>query len=244
MAIGRRADETGQREPQGSGTGEDRAVGGQGHHDRAQGRTSRGHRANPYPPPLLGWRRDLGAVAGVAVRRPPPGLLRRSRATRGRRAVPGERDPRPRHPARAARGGGRALPPVRRPLADQRPQPRPAGRRPSGPGGCRHRPARLLGQPQLGPLPHRRARRDGARRRHPGGLLRHQRLLVVVELPAVPREPLRRRRPARARAPRGSTSCGTTSTTPGWWSPWSRRWSRRWTELPERRAATAPTWSS
>ena len=35
---------------------------------------------------------------------------------------------------------------------------------------------------------------DGRRRRHPGGLLRDQRLLVVLRLPAVPREPRRRRR--------------------------------------------------
>ena len=85
----------------------------------------------------------------------------------------------------------------------------------------------LLGQPQLGPLPHRRARRDARRRRHPGRVLRDQRLLVVVELPAVPREPVRRRRAARRRARRGWTSCGTTSTTPGSSSRWSTRSSRR-----------------
>ena len=127
---------------------------------------------------------------------------------------------------------GRALPPVRRPVADQRPEPRVPRRAARRPGRGRHRPARLLGQPQLGPLPPRRGRADGRRRRDPGRLLRHQRLLVVVELPAVPREPVRRRRTA-SRTPRGWTSCATTSTTRASWSRWSTRSSPRWRELPD-----------
>ncbi len=46
----------------------------------------------------------------------------------GRRAVPRERHARARHPARAARGGGGALLPLRRAQPDQRPEPRPARR--------------------------------------------------------------------------------------------------------------------
>ena len=87
-------------------------------------------------------------------------------------------------------------------VADQRPEPRVPGRAARGPRRRRDRPARLLGQPQLGPLPGRHAAADGGRRRHPGRLLRDQRLLVVLELPAVPREPRRRRRRASRSAPR------------------------------------------
>ena len=46
---------------------------------------------------------------------------------------------------------------------------------------ARHRPAGLLGQPQLGPLPRpTRVAADDGGRRHPGRLLRDQRLLVVL----------------------------------------------------------------
>ena len=76
----------------------------------------------------------------------------------------------------------------------------------------------LLGQPQLGPLPHRRRAAHEGRRGDPGGLLRHQRLLVLVELPPVPREPLRRR-VGGARGARCWTSCATTSTIPGFVEP-------------------------
>ena len=62
------------------------------------------------------------------------------------------------------------------------------------------------------PLPPRHARDDGRRRGTAGGRVRDQRVLVVLRLPAVPREPLRRGRGARPRR-RASTSCGTTSTT-------------------------------
>ena len=73
------------------------------------------------------------------------------------------------------------------------------------------------------------------RRRDPGRLLRHQRLLVVLRLPAVPREP-RRRRGRGARGRRGSTGCGTTSTTPASWSRSSTPPSPRW---PSCRTASA-----
>ena len=74
-------------------------------------------------------------------------------AARRRHPVPGERHPWQEHPARAAGRGRRALLPVRRPLADQRPEPGAARRDPRGPRRRRDRPAGLLGQPQLGPLP-------------------------------------------------------------------------------------------
>ena len=51
----------------------------------------------------------------VAVRRPAAGLLRRTGEARRRGAVPRERHPRPRHPARAAGRGRRALLRLRRP---------------------------------------------------------------------------------------------------------------------------------
>ncbi len=51
-------------------------------------------------------------------------------------------------------------------------------------------------------LPHRRGPADGRRRHHPGGLLRHQRLLVVLQLPAVPRGPRRGRGRPSPDAPR------------------------------------------
>ena len=65
----------------------------------------------------------------------------------------------------------------------------------------RHRPAGLLGQPQLGPVPRGHAAPDAGRRGAPGGLPDDECLLVVLRLPAVPREPRRGgRRPwARAR---------------------------------------------
>ncbi|CAA9373153.1 MAG: Coproporphyrin ferrochelatase, partial [uncultured Nocardioides sp.] len=128
-----------------------------------------------------------------AVRRPAAALLRRPREGRGRGAVPGERHPGPGDPAGAPRGGGRALLPAGRPQSHQRPEQGPAGGAPRRPRGGGHRHPRLLGQPQLGPLPHRRPARDGRGRGDPGGGLRHVGVLVVLLLPAVPREPRRRR---------------------------------------------------
>ena len=72
-----------------------------------------------------------------------------------------------------------------------------------GPGRRRDRAPGLLGQPQLGPVPHRHDPPDGEGRRDPGRLLPHQRLLVVLRLPAVPREPRRRRGRGGGRAAAG-----------------------------------------
>ena len=83
--------------------------------------------------------------------------------------------------------------------------------------------------PYLTDARRRRWPRDGV---DPGRLLRHQRLLVVVELPAVPREPLRRGRRRRPVRP-GSTSCGTTSTTRASWSRWSTRSLAALADLPD-----------
>ena len=136
----------------------------------------------------------------VAVRRRAAGLVRRSGTSRGRGAVPRERHPRPRDPTRAAGGGGRALLPARRALADQRPEPLARRRDPRGPGRRGDRPARLLGQPQLGPLPPRHGRADARRRGHPRGVLRDVGVLVLLRLPAVPRGPRRGRGRAPGRA--------------------------------------------
>ena len=132
-------------------------------------------------------------------------LLRRPRGARRRDAVPGERHPRPRHPARAARGGRRALPPLRRGQPDQRPEQgadRGAG---EGARGGRRRPAGLLGQPQLGALRRGHLAADGRRRHRARLRLRDVGLRLVLRLPAVPRG--RRPGPRRAdRAPAGPTA--------------------------------------
>ena len=161
---------------------------------------------------------------------------------RRRGAVPAQRHAGQGHPRRAARGGRRALLRVRRPQPDQRPEPR-AGRGDRGrPRGQRRRPARLLGQPQLGPLPARRARADEGRRHHPGRRAADQRLLVLQRLPAVPREPRRRRRRGPRRAP-DRPAARTTSTTPASSSRWS---TPPWPRSPTcpRTPAAAGTWSS
>ena len=191
--------ETRRAEPQRAGLGEHPAVGRQHRRER---RAAAPRPPNPRPTPYDGPH----AARHQPVRRPPAGVLRRTREARGRRPVPRERHPRPRDPARAAGGGGGALLPVRRTLPDQRPEPGVPGRPARGPGRRGHRPAGLLGQPQLGPLPDRHGGADGRRRHHPGGLLRDQRLLVVLQLPAVPREPLRRRRGRRERPAPGQAA--------------------------------------
>ena len=96
-------------------------------------------------------------------------------------------------------------------------EPRAAGRAAQGLRRARPGPAGLLGQPELGAVPDRHPARDGRRRPPPHRRPRHQRVRLVLGLPPVPREPRRRAgRPGRPRAwsCRGSTSCGTTSTTP------------------------------
>ncbi len=102
--------------------------------------------------------------------------------------------------------------------------------------GGRHRPAGLLGQPQLGPLPHRHGRADGCRRRDPGGLLRHQRVLVVL-LAAGSTARTSSTRSRTSRAPACSTSCGTTSTTRASWSRSSTATLAALADLPEEVAA-------
>ena len=76
-----------------------------------------------------------------------------------------ERHPRPRHPARAARGRRRALPPLRRRQPDQRPEQGADRRARDRARRGRHRPAGLLGQPQLGALRRGHLAADGRRRR-------------------------------------------------------------------------------
>jgi hypothetical protein len=97
-------------------------------------------------------------------------------------------------------------------LTDQRPEPRTAGGHPRGPQRRRARPARLLGQPQLGPVPRRCRHADARRRGHARGVLPDLRLLVVL----VCRSTARTSRPRRRRSPtlRCSTDSGPTSTTP------------------------------
>ena len=107
-----------------------------------------------------------------------------------------ERHPGPGHPARAAGSGRRALPPLRRPQPDQRPEPRAARARcgPSSPPAastCRCCGATATGR-RTSPTPCARPR-DGGRRRVRG---RTTARTPVLGLPAVPRGP--RRRAARA----------------------------------------------
>ena len=80
---------------------------------------------------------------------------------------------------------------------------------------------------------------DGVTR---AAVLRHQRLLVVLGCRQY-RENLADAVGGGRRARRGSTSCGTTSTTPASWSRSSTRPWPRWPSCPTT-SATAPTWSS
>ncbi len=73
-------------------------------------------------------------------------------------------------------------------------EPRAAQRSGGRAGPPRAGPAGAMGQPQLGPLPGRRAARGARRRAPPPARGRDQRLLVVLELPAVPRGPRGRAR--------------------------------------------------
>ena len=86
------------------------------------------------------------------LRRRAARLLRRPRGPGRRHSVPPQRHPRPRHPRRAARRGLAPLPRQRRHQPDQPAEPRAQGRHRSRAGRPRHRPAGVLGQPQLGPL--------------------------------------------------------------------------------------------
>ena len=150
-----------------------------------------------------------------AVRRLAAGVLRRSRGTGRRAAVPGERHPRPGHPARAAARGGRALPrpsagsaPSTRRTARWSPRSRPTSRRTAS--TCRSTGATATGR-RTSPTTLARIADDG---RAPGARPAHVGLLVVLRVPAVPREPRRCRGARSATGPRTSTGSGTTSTTP------------------------------
>ena len=95
--------------------------------------------------------RSPGAGWSAGLRRVAAALLRRPREARRRDAVPAQRDARAGRPGRAAGRGRRALPALRRRVADQRAVPRPARRARRGLRGARRRPADLLGQPELAP---------------------------------------------------------------------------------------------
>ena len=132
--------------------------------------------------------RTAGGAAGARLRRP--------RGARRRDAVPGERHPRPRHPAGAAGGGRRALPPLRRRQPDQRPEPG-AGR---GAGGELADAGLDLpvywGNRNWAPYVEdtwRQMAEDGIEHAY---VLRHVGLRLVLRLPAVPRG--HRPRPGRA----------------------------------------------
>ena len=108
---------------------------------------------------------------------------------------------RPGHPARAAGGGRPALLPLRRPQPDQRPEPRAARRDaratwPAAASTCRSTGATATGTPTCATRCEQMAA-DGITR---AAVLRHQRVLVVLRVPPVPREPRRRRRGGRGRA--------------------------------------------
>ena len=68
---------------------------------------------------------------------------------------------------------------------------------------ARDRPADLLRQPQLAPVPRRHAARDARRRGAACARLLHERLQLLLELPAVPREHPRRAGRGRAGRARG-----------------------------------------
>ena len=234
MDSGSRPTSPAAEKAEGPGPGEHRAV-------------LREHRSTvgPTTPTRLALDSRRGGSRRRAVRRPAAGLVRRPREARGRRAVPRERHRRPGHPARAAGGGRAALrrcsAAARRSTTSTATCSRARGR----PGRGRHRPARLLGQPQLGPLPHRRRAAHDGRRGDPGGLLRHQRLLVLVVAAGSTARTSSTRSAvaAAAEARRCSTSCGTTSTTRASWSRWSTRCWPRWPGSATS-CAPRPTWSS
>ncbi len=160
-----------------------------------------------------GERHDARAATGDPLTLPPrdpqprarydaraAGRLRRPGGPGRRAALPAQRHARPGHPRRAARGGGPPLPALRRGEPDQRAEPRAAERSGGRAGPPRAGPAGAVGQPQLGPLPRRRAARGARGRAPPPARGGDQRVLVVLELPAVPRGP--RGGPGRDRADR------------------------------------------
>ena len=121
----------------------------------------------------------------------------------------------PQRSGRAAGRRGRALPALRRHLTDQRAEPGVAlgarGRVRDG----RDRSAAVLGQPQLAAVAHRHGGRDGGRRRAASARAGHQCHRRVLRVPPVPGEPGRGPASKWARRHRNWSSCGTSSTIPG-----------------------------
>ena len=109
------------------------------------------------------------------VRRVPAAVLRRPGGARRRAAVPGERHARARRAARAAGRGRRALPALRRRVADQRSRTGSCSPRSAEFAGTA-RPAGLLGQPQLAPAARRHRRGRCATTASPRAGVRHQRV--------------------------------------------------------------------
>src|SRR5262249_13019352 len=95
--------------------------------------------------------------------------------------------------------------------------PRPARRDRQGLRRGRPGPPPVLGEPQLAPLPVRRRRTDGLRRRAARGRVRHLRVRVLLQLPAIPRRhrgrppagPPRTPQPPAARPPVVCAACST-----------------------------------
>ena len=201
IEIGSRATSAVAVNRQGAGTAEHGAVAGE-HRPASVGHDGRNDRrpdVAPYDALLL--------VSFGGPEKPEDVVPFLENVTRGR-GIPRER----------LEEVGAALLPLRRAVADQRPQPRPArrARAPTWPrtgSTCRSTGATATGTP-TSPTRSREMKADGVTR---AACFVDQRLLVVLLVPAVPREPRRRRRAGRGRAP-CSTSCGSTSTTPASWS--------------------------
>ena len=112
-------------------------------------------------------------------------VFRRAREARRRDAVPRERDPGPRHPARTAARSRRALLPFRREQPDQRPEPR-AHRRAATSWPKRHRLPIYWGNRNWHPMLADTLRADAGRRhlaRAAG--VRHLGLRLLLGLPPV-----------------------------------------------------------
>ncbi len=151
-------------------------------------RSPGGRRRRRRGAPVTG---DAGPMNGPAtrVRRGTAGRFRRSRERGRGDAVPAHRHPRARGPRRAARRGVAPLPGAGRCVADQRAEPRAAGRargRTGGPRGLADPGA--VGQPELGAVVDRRGRaRPAPTAVHAAARTGDLRLLVLFVVPAVPR---------------------------------------------------------
>ena len=150
----------------------------------------------------------------VRLRRAPAAVLRRPRGARAGAAVPGERHPRPQHPARTPRRRRRALPALRRGLADQRHQPR-ADRADAGrtrPTAARTLPV-YFGNRNWEPYVEDTVAADARQRHSPRGGVHHVGLGRLLELHAVRRGHRPGRAAAGGAARRSWSSCASTSTT-------------------------------